>query len=116
MEAWRTGDSIKIVAWKDPMVSGRGLKKWAAFYLGGTKPEAPLASPLYADLGGVGTAEVLLDDARRLCDKANEDGVQVELDVYDGMFHVWHFFAPFVPESKQAIEKLGEFARDKTRA
>jgi epsilon-lactone hydrolase len=61
----------------------------------------------------VGTCEVLLDDARRLAEKAASDGVEVELYACEGMFHVYQFFSPLVPESKDAIERLGSFYRDK---
>jgi len=48
-----------------------------------------------------------------LAERAREDGVAVELDVCDGMFHVYQFFSPMVKESREAIEKLGGFYRDK---
>jgi monoterpene epsilon-lactone hydrolase len=114
------GESCTTVGWRDPMISRYALKKWAAMYVGGSDPRNPLASPIYADLKGlpplcihVGTCEILLDDARRLAERAEQDGVSVELDVCDGMFHVYQFFSPLVPESKAAIEKLGKFYQDK---
>ena len=113
------GESCKTVGWRDPMVSERILKKYTRLYMGEKDPKDPLASPMYADLKGlppllihVGTCEVLMDDAKRLAAKAEKDGVDVELDVCDGMFHVWQFFSPVVPESKDAIDRLGKFARD----
>jgi len=78
----------------------------------------PLASPLYADLTGlppllimVGTAEILLDDSTRLADKAKESGVEVELQVAEGMIHVWSFFASVIPEGKHGVETIGAFIR-----
>ena len=113
------GESCKTVGWRDPMVSVGILKKYTRQYMGGKDPRDSLASPIYADLKGlppllihVGTCEVLMDDAKRLAAKAEKDGVDVELDVCDGMFHVWQFFSPVVPESKDAIDRLGKFARD----
>ncbi len=113
------GESCKTVGWRDPLVSKGILKKYTRMYMGGKDPRDPLASPIYADLKGlpplcihVGTCEVLLDDARRLSAKAEEDGVSVDLDICEGMFHVWQFLSPVVPESKEAIEKLGNFVRD----
>ncbi|MBN2028117.1 MAG: alpha/beta hydrolase [Actinobacteria bacterium] len=115
------GASCRTVGWRDPLVSGYALRKWAAMYLGGADPRDPLASPIYADLKGLpplcihaGTREILLDDARRLADRAREDGVRVDLDVCEGMFHVYQFFSPLVPESREAIKKLAGFFRDKT--
>ncbi|MEW6554914.1 MAG: alpha/beta hydrolase [Actinomycetota bacterium] len=115
-----TGESCRTVGRRDPMVKSDHLKRWAVMYLGGKEPRDPLASPIHADLTGlppllihVGTCEVLLDDARRLAEKAREDGVPVELYECDGMFHVWQFFSPMVPESKDAVQRLGRFYRDK---
>ena len=85
-------------------------------YLAGAAPTAPLASPLYADLAGlapllvqVGTAETLLDDARRVAEKIKRQGGEVELQEWQGMPHVWHFFVSFLPEAKEAISYIGAF-------
>lgn len=115
-----TGESLQAVGWRDPMLNKGVIHKMAVMYLGETDPGNPLASPLYADLKGlppmliqVGTREILLDDARRLAERARESGVEVHLEVCEGMFHVWQFFAPLVPESRAAIERLGRFFREK---
>ncbi len=112
------GESLRTVGRKDPMLSPRVLKGYSRMYLGGKDPRDPLASPIYANLEGlpplliqVGTCEILLDDARRLADRAEKDGVDVELEMRDGMFHVWQFFSPLAPESREAVERLGRFAR-----
>jgi len=113
-----TGDSLKTVAWRDPMVRVGPLRKEIASYLGAADPRDPLASPIYADLKGlpplyiqVGTVEVVLDDSRRLAERARADQVSVELDIWDGMFHVWQAYSPLLAEGKQAIQALGKFAR-----
>ena len=116
-----TGESCRTVGRQDPMLSPWLLKKYARLYLGGQDPRHPLASPLHADLRGlppmliqVGTCEILLDDALRLAAGAEKDGVEVRLEVEEGMFHVWQYFAPLVPESREAVERLGRFARGHT--
>jgi epsilon-lactone hydrolase len=115
------GDSVRTVERKDPMLSARALRRDARVYLGKADARDPLASPIYADLEGLppmliqaGTREILLDDSTRLAERARECGVEVELDVREGMFHVWQFFTPLVPESNAAIERLARFAREKT--
>ncbi len=117
------GESCRTVGWRDPMVNPKALKKWAVMYLGGKDPRDPLGSPIHADLSGLppllihaGSCEVLLDDARRLADKAEQDGVPVELYICEGMFHVYQFFSPLVPESKDAIARLAGFFREKAGA
>jgi acetyl esterase/lipase len=37
--------------------------------------------------------------------------VDVTLEVWDDMPHVWQAFASFLPEGQQAIEHCGEFIR-----
>ena len=39
--------------------------------------------------------------------------VDVTLEVWPDMFHVWHFFAPMLPEGRQAIEEIGTFIRSR---
>lgn len=111
-----SGESCRTVGWRDPLVSRGILRNYARCYVGTADPRGPLASPIHADLKGlpplcihVGTCEVLLDDARRLAERARQDGVEVDLFVCDGMIHVWQFLSPLVPEGREAIEKLGEF-------
>ena len=115
------GESMETRAAADPMVGKENLMVSAKTYLGGSDPRAPLAAPLYADLRGlppmliqVGDAEVLLDDSTRLAGIAREAGVEVEMDVWDDMIHVWHLFAPILPEGKQAISQAGEFIKKHT--
>ena len=115
------GDSMETRAEADPMVGKENLMISAKTYLGGSDPRAPLAAPLYADLHGlppiliqVGDAEVLLDDSTRLAGNAREAGVKVQIDVWDDMIHVWHLFAPILPEGQQAITQAGDFIRKHT--
>jgi acetyl esterase/lipase len=119
MEA--TGASFTENAELDPSVSRDRILRIAKLYLGGKDPSAPLASPIHADLGGlpplllqVGSIETLLDDSTVLARRAKASGVKVEVEVWDDMPHVWHHFAPILPEARQAIEHIGEFVRKHT--
>lgn len=112
------GESMATKAALDPMVQRDGLLKMAAAYLGGQSPRTPLAAPLYADLSGlpplliqVGTAETLLDDSTRLAERARKAGVQVTLEPWEDMIHVFQAFASMLPEGRQAIDRIGEFVR-----
>jgi acetyl esterase/lipase len=112
------GESMTSKAAVDPMVQRDGLLKMAAAYLAGQNPRTPTASPLYANLSGlpplliqVGTAETLLDDSTRIAERARKAGVQVTLEPWEDMIHVWQAFAPLLPEGQQAIERIGEFVR-----
>ncbi|MEW5847716.1 MAG: alpha/beta hydrolase [Myxococcota bacterium] len=78
----------------------------------------PLISPLYGEWHGlpplliqVGGAETLLDDSRRVAERARAAGVSVTLEVAEDMFHVWHAFAQVAPQGKQAIKRMGDYVR-----
>ena len=116
-----TGESMTSKAEVDPLVRLDGIQMMAHYYLGDMDPRTPLASPLYADLHDlppmlihVGTAEMLLDDSTRLAERARAAGVDVMLEPWEDMIHVWHYFASMLPEGQQAIERIGEFIRRHT--
>ena len=117
-----TGESITTRADADPLITDAAMiKLMAAAYVGGGNVEDPLASPVYADYAGlpplllqVGDAEVLLDDTRRVTERARAAGVDVTEEVWDEMFHVWHAFAPMLPEGREAISRIGEFVKQHT--
>jgi acetyl esterase/lipase len=111
-----TGASIVSKASADPLLTREGLQQFADWYLGGQDARNPLVSPLHADLRGlpplliqVGSSEILLDDALRLAESARAAGVKVTLSQYEDMPHVWHVFASFLPEAREADNEIGEF-------
>jgi epsilon-lactone hydrolase len=116
-----SGDSYRTRAERDPILTmdPEGIRLLAQVYLQGrAKPEDPLVSPLYGDFAGlppllihVGDAEVLLDDSTRVAERAKAAGVDVTLEVFPDMPHVWHAFAPFLPEASDAIARIGAFVR-----
>lgn len=113
-----TGDSIKLKLHEDPFLFPDDLMFFARLYLGKTDPKNPFASPLYADLKGlpplciqVGSAEILLDDSTRLAKRAREAGIDVQLDIWEDMIHVFQAFAVMAPESIEGINKVGEFIK-----
>jgi len=92
------------------------LREWAFAYTDESNLTNPLVSPVYADFHGfpplliqVGTDEILLDDSILLAEKAKADGVQVELKIWDGMWHDWHILGGLIPESKKAFAEIGQF-------
>ena len=120
LSAWNDlaciGNTMHTRAAVDPMVTAALLQRMIGEYLQGGNPAQPLASPLYADLRGlppllmqVGDAEVLLDDTLRVAEKAQAAGVDVTVDVYPEMIHIFQLFAPVLPEGQQAIDRIGAF-------
>ena len=112
------GETMTSKAGVDPMTQRDGLVGIANIYLNGPDPRTPLAAPLHVDLTGlpptlvlVGTWETLLSDSTRLVEKAESAGVDVTLEQWDEMIHVWPIYAPVLPEGQQAIDRIGEFVR-----
>lgn len=113
-----TGESIQERADRDPIIVPSEIFERANQYLGDADPHDPLASPMYADFTGlsplliqVGTEETLYDDAVRMADRARAAGVNVHLEVWDRMPHVWHTLATLVDAADQAIGDIGEFVK-----
>jgi acetyl esterase/lipase len=117
------GGSIISNARKDAMLNEKIARSWVSMYLGDTDPKDPLASPAYANLEGlpplyiqIGSGELLLDGARQTAEAAEECGVPVELEIFNEMFHVWQLFFNMIPEGRDAVDKLGNFCREKMAA
>ena len=122
LSAWTdmegTGDTMKTKAGVDRMIQPDRLKETADWYANGADMHQPHMSPLHGDYSGippllmqVGGAEVLLDDSARVADRAKSAGVDVTLEVWDEMPHVFQAFTGLLPEADQAIAVIGEFVR-----
>lgn len=115
-----SGASYVTRAERDFMITRDYLLAEAHTYLGEQDPRTPLASPVFADLHGfpplliqVGSDEILLDDATRVAESAQQAGVAVTLDIIEGMWHVWHAAAAvrYFPEGKAAFDQIADFVR-----
>lgn len=114
-----TAETMRTKAADDPVLTPERLRRWAGQYLNGADARTPVASPLYGDLSGlppllvqVGTAEVLLDDSLRFAERARAAGVDITLEPWDEMIHIWPIFF-MLPESQQAIERAGAWLRQR---
>ena len=110
------GKSIRSEAEFDPIMSPRCLPQFVNLYLGDADARHPLASPVFADYTGippllfqVGEHEIIRDDSVSAAAKARADGVDVILEVWPGMFHVFQSHEPLLPEGRQAIEHVAAF-------
>ncbi|HMB07139.1 MAG TPA: alpha/beta hydrolase [Isosphaeraceae bacterium] len=100
-------------------VERRMAMKWAQWLCHGADPRSPLISPIRADLGGLspiyvqaGDAEILYDMIRAFVGRAKEQGVEVTLDVWKHMNHDFQAYGEFMPESKEALERIGQMIDD----
>lgn len=92
---------------------------FSALYLQGADAKDPRASPLFGALEGlppllmqVSSDELIFDDSVRFAQKARAAGVDVDLEVWQDLVHVWQGFVPQLPEASQAMERAGKFIRE----
>ena len=104
---------------QDPISTPALLRRLASDYLAGADARGPLASPLFAPLAGlpplliqVGTADLLLSDAERLAVAATAAGVDVVVEIGEGLPHVYQLMLG-TPEAAEASERIGTFLRDR---
>lgn len=111
-----SGESFRKNSKLDPMLSHQGLLLDAERYLAGRSPNDPAVAPLHADLSGlppvlitVGEDEILLDDSLQLATSLSGSGVQVSLEVWEGMSHAWYAFRGVLPEADRVIASIAAF-------
>ncbi|MEN3975185.1 alpha/beta hydrolase [Emcibacter sp. SYSU 3D8] len=113
-----SGGTLRTNSDKDPMV-GYGLISWmAGLVVGDGDPADPRVSPLFGNYAGlppmliqVGENESLLDDSRAAAEKATAAGVDVTLECWPDVIHVWHALGHGVPEASRGINRVGEYLR-----
>jgi acetyl esterase/lipase len=124
--------AVLMSPWLDLGLTGassredRGIDYLGPISMGGLAPmyagDLPLddgrVSPLFADLSGlppmlvlVGGEEFLLDDSRRLAERARTVGVEVELEVAPHQVHVYPMFADVSEVGRSALERIGAFVQ-----
>jgi acetyl esterase/lipase len=104
----------------DDALSWELLATCSRHYLKGGSPAEPFASPIYGDFRGLppmmihaGSMEVLRDDASRIGERAAAANVNVNVEVYEGMPHLFQGF-PELPESKVSITRAAAFIKART--
>lgn len=112
------GTSMTVNADADFILSADGLREAAQSYAGTRPLEDELVSPLFGDFAGlppvfvqVGDADLVLDDALRFARRAGDSGSVVELEVAEGMPHVFQGFSGLLPEADRAIDRIGNWAQ-----
>jgi monoterpene epsilon-lactone hydrolase len=104
----------------DPKSEDDALRKTAEAYLNGHPVDDPIVSPLHADLTGFpplliqsATGDFVLEDCRRLHERAQRHGVDSTFEVYPAETHVFHVFWSFLPEAGDALARAGAFIRER---
>jgi acetyl esterase/lipase len=103
----------------DPLLNPAILDLYARYYIGQANASNPLISPVFADLEGLppiliqaGTNEILLSQIEEFYEKARQASVEITLDRWQGMFHVFQII-PILPETKLSLKKIANFIRNK---
>ena len=98
------------------MLPANRIEDAAGLYAPAGDLDRPDVSPLFGEFHGlpplcvhVGTTEILLDDSRRLAERATRHGVEVELKTWHRMPHVFPMFADVLPEGRRALDEIGAF-------
>lgn len=108
----------------DPLCSVEFLDQLARIFLAGELATHPDASPVHADVRGLapiliqmGENEVMLSGGIALAERLAEQRVRTTLEVWPGMFHVWHSFAGHMAEADEALDNAVHFlSREYARA
>lgn len=100
---------------KDFMLSQSLLKTTARMY-SDQDMASPQISPINGSFQGLppvkiqtGGHEILLNDSKRLERRLKKANINTSLEIWDKMFHAWHYFARYLPEARDAIQRIGEF-------
>lgn len=88
-----------------------------SMYAPDADPKSPEISPVYGDFSGsppillqVGARDVFLGDSVRTAERARRSGADVTLQVFDGMFHLFHMHWD-IEEARAAQHSVAEFVR-----
>mgnify|MGYP001818785622 CR=1 FL=1 len=112
-----SGESATTRAAQDPWFDARDVHIVADNYCGeGVDPRDPLVSPVFANVAGlpptfiqVGDDEILLSDSTRLAENMQAAGLDVEIEIWPGMWHVFQLFIGKMPESRRAVRRIGAY-------
>lgn len=99
----------------DPLLHPRANKMFRKSFVAGNDPQNPLISPVFGDWRGLppllihaGEDELLRDDARRCAELAQAAGVDVRLEIYPRMWHVWQLNLA-VPDAGRSLDDIAQF-------
>jgi acetyl esterase/lipase len=113
-----TGWSIAAKAARDPFLTRAGMDVRSKQYLGTRPLTDPEVALLDIDFRGfprtliqVGEAEILLSDSTRLTERVGAAGAPVTLEIWPDMFHVFQARYTRLTQARQALERVGLWAK-----
>lgn len=100
---------------RDPLLPAKAVRFYNKAYVAQNNARNPLISPVFADLRGlppllihVGEDEILRDDAVRIASLAESMHVDVRLEIYPRMWHVWQINLS-LPQAIQSLDDIAHF-------
>ncbi len=119
LDVTASGESMQTRADQDPWFEQRDIEVVVGHYCNDeSEARNPLVSPVFAHVHGlppvyiqVGDDEILLSDSTRFAAKLEEAGVDVDLEIWPEMWHVFQLFVGKMPEARAAIDKIGAYLR-----
>lgn len=115
-----TGDTYETLKTADPILNYKNALGPASLAYAAEKDHrTPYVSPVYADFSQGfpptliqgGTKEIFMSNFIRLYQEMDQAGIEVKLDLYEGMWHVFQEINFDLPESIIAHKKMDQFFR-----
>jgi acetyl esterase/lipase len=101
----------------DPMLPAKAIEMYSRSYVADNDPRDPLISPVFGDWRGLppllihaAEDESLRNDAEQIEKLARAAGVDVRLEVYPRMWHVWQLTLA-MPQAIQSLDDIAGFLK-----
>jgi acetyl esterase/lipase len=101
----------------DPVLHPRAGRLYHQAYGAGNDMRSPLISPVFGDWRGLppllvhaGEDEILCEDGVRIEELAKAAGVDVRLEIYPRMWHVWQIY-PALPQTRESLDDITQFLK-----
>ncbi|CAD7703815.1 unnamed protein product, partial [Ostreobium quekettii] len=115
------GDTWVTLLNQDPVLGNASYDAFSNAYADPMDQKHPYVSPVYGDytqgfpptLIQVGTKDRILSDSVRQYQAMDTAGVDVKLDVYEGMWHVFQSSHWNIPEALMARLKMAKFLNER---
>jgi monoterpene epsilon-lactone hydrolase len=112
-----SGENAPPKGFKDPLLPARAVRYYNRSYVGYADAHNPYLSPAFGDwhdlpplLIHVGEDERLREDALRMVGLARSAGVDVRLEIYPRMWHVWQLYMQ-LPQAIQSLDDIAAFLK-----
>lgn len=116
-----TGEDSPFAEEYDLVLHPKAASLYSRSYVADHDAHDPLISPVFGDWHGLppllihaGEGEILREDAVRIEELAREAGVDVRLEIYPRMWHVWQMYLT-LPQAVRALDAVAQFLESHLR-